>query len=659
MKRIICLILIVSLCTGLSACARDNHEDLMVTVNPSKIIKMTELNSDSASVADFGLRLFRESMKSGENTLISPLSVLCALAMTANGAREETRSQMEAVLGLDVETLNSWLSTYMSRLELSENKKLHLANSIWFKDVDSFTVNPDFLQLNADYYGAGVMKAPFDDTTCREINDWVAENTDGMIRDILDGIPDSVVMYLVNALAFDANWQEIYRETAIWDGEFTMEDGISQNVQMMHSTENTYLEDDLARGFIKYYEGGEYAFAALIPNQGISVEAYLDSLTGERLLSLLKNAQNSTVQAAMPKFELEYNMELSEVLCAMGMERAFDGGLADFTGLGTSTEGNIYISRVLHKTFIRVDGKGTKAGAATVVEMDRECAMEPMEVHVVNLDRPFVYLLIDTHTNLPFFMGTMMDPGGEILPEPELEKAPDLTVRWGNEEMVIGTGNCSWRGPAVNGQIMEYIACGSHPLDNSHALEFKAVEGDQITLSFPVAPDEIRVLRWNVDDLGNMDAQAQQVTPDHLVIPVEPGAWIYEVTAKWQRDTWGGEASYALYLERSHIHETAKTVQTVADPVTGYCGNTQTTVHRDGNDITFSGEDSVELTDILINLDYDPLRICRCRTEFTVDTEFRTGIEVNLSQAFARCERGQADLTAEQIRIIREILDRI
>lgn len=548
MRRIVSLMMIFSLCVGLAACARGKAEDLMVTVDPGEITTLTDLHKDSPVVADFGLNLFRESMESGENTLISPLSVLCALAMTANGAEEETLAQMEAVLGLDVQALNTWISSYMNRLKLNEDAKLSLANSIWFKDTESFAVNQDFLQTNADYYNAGVFKAPFDESTCRQINNWVKENTGGMIRDILDEIPESVVMYLVNALAFEANWQEIYEENAIRDGEFITEDGTRQNVQMMHSTENAYLEDDLARGFLKYYEGGGYAFAALLPNRGVSVEEYLASLTGESLISLLENAETATVQATMPRFEMEYDVEMSEILEAMGMERAFDSAKADFTGLGTSTDGNIYISRVLHKTFIRVDGKGTKAGAATVVEMDNECAIEPMEVEVVTLDRPFVYLIIDTHTNLPFFIGTMMDPGGEVLPEPELDRPPELTVVCGDEEMTVEMSSCSWEGPVVDGKNTGFIACGAPAMTPVNPEKYVDVGEEQVVLSFPVMPDEVCVRRWNYSDPASMNGAGQQMNLEDLSFTAEPGEWIYEITAKWDRDTWGGEATYNLYL---------------------------------------------------------------------------------------------------------------
>jgi serpin B len=295
----------------------------------------------------------------------------------------------------------------MKSLPNTEKYKLHLANSIWFTDDERFTVNEDFLQINADYYGAGAYKAPFDDSTLEDINNWVKKETDGMIPKVLDEIPPEAVMYLVNALAFEAEWAEIYNEYAVSDGTFTKEDGTKQSVEFMYSDESTYLEDDKAIGFKKYYKDRKYAFVALLPNEGVSVDEYIASLDGAKLNTLLSNAKNTSVSAKMPKFETEYDVEMSKVLQSMGMINAFDGNKADFSGLGTSSAGNLRINRVIHKTFISVAEKGTKAGASTVVEVTDESA--PMEVKRVFLDRPFVYMLVDCENNLPFFIGTMMD----------------------------------------------------------------------------------------------------------------------------------------------------------------------------------------------------------------------------------------------------------
>jgi serpin B len=398
----------------MTACSKVSADDLMKDVPAKAVDVLPDMDAGADAATDFGVRLFQTSMEEGKNTLISPLSVLYALAMTANGADGETLAQMQQVLGMDSDDLNCYMLAYMDLLPEAEEYKMSLANSIWFKDDPNFTVNESFLQTNADYYGSSIYKAAFDEGTRNDINNWVKEHTDEMIPEILDEIPDEAIMYLVNALAFEAQWDDVYDEFQVRDGIFTKEDGTKQDVEMMHADEYKYLSDDLATGFIKYYEGRKYAFAALLPNEGITVQQYVDSLTGSHLQKMLGDPEEIQVFTCIPKFESEYDIEMSEVLQEMGMTDAFDWRIADFSKLGTyNVDGmNICISRVLHKTFISVAEQGTKAGAATAVEMVAEGAAEIQEYREVILDRPFVYMLIDCETNLPFFIGTMMDVNG-------------------------------------------------------------------------------------------------------------------------------------------------------------------------------------------------------------------------------------------------------
>ena len=407
---IISLVLLCAMAVNLTGCATTVHaEDLMEGVTPNSVTALTDLSSGSVDATDFAIRLFKQTNEDGKNTLISPLSVLCALAMTANGAEGETREQMEAVLGMSVEELNLYLYSYINALPQGEKYKLSVANSIWFTDDDRFTVNQDFLQTNADYYGADIYKTPFDKQTLKDINNWVKNETDNMIPKVLEDIPDAAIMYLINALAFEAEWTEIYEKNQVRDKTFTKEDGTKQDVELMYSTEGKYIEDENATGFIKYYKERKYAFVALLPNEGVTVSEYVNSLDGASLAALLANAESRSVETAIPKFESEYDIEMSSILEAMGMSNAFNVTFADFTGIGDSTEGGIYISKVIHKTYIQVGEKGTKAGAVTAIEMNDGSAGPPDEIKQVYLDRPFVYMLIDCETNTPFFIGTVMD----------------------------------------------------------------------------------------------------------------------------------------------------------------------------------------------------------------------------------------------------------
>lgn len=369
---------------------------------PSEGVDLT--GPGALAATDFAVELL-QSTDSGGNILLSPVSVLSALAMTANGASGETKSQMEAVLGLPTEELNTYLQAYADSLPADKHARCSLANSVWFRDdADHLTVEQAFLDVCADYYGADLFQAPFDNSTLKDLNAWVSDRTDGMIPAILDRIPDSAMVYLVNALAFDGQWASVYRENQIHEGSFTTEDGTEQSAQMMYSQEFAYLEDDLATGFLKYYEGGTYAFAALLPNEGVTLEDYIASLTGEGLRGTLTSAQPEAVETAIPQFTAQYSTELSGILAELGMADAFDASAADFSAMGSSPDGPLYISRVLHKTFLALDAQGTRAGAATVVEADAGASAPGRTVY---LDRPFLYLLVDCEANLPLFIGAV------------------------------------------------------------------------------------------------------------------------------------------------------------------------------------------------------------------------------------------------------------
>jgi len=402
------------LCVALTGCATplSSHvTDMMVDIEPRDLSAIELSSSDEqvrgkrGEIGEFSLNIFRASL-GDENILISPLSIISALAMTANGAENETLSQMEALFQTDIGGLNEYLKAYVENLPNDKGYAVRLANSIWFRDSENFTVNEFFLQTNTDYYEADIYKAPFDETTKIDINNWVKDKTDGEIPEILKEAPsDSAVMYLVNALSFEAKWQEKYEDDDIHKGTFKNVNGEKQDAEFMHSQEEIYLETELATGFVKPYEDNQYAFVAMLPNHGVTMEDFLDSFNGEALMEILDNRQQISVDTSIPKFSAEYETKLKDTLMSLGMTDPFDTGAADFSGLGFSEIGNIFISEVIHKTKIEVDAVGTKAAAATVVTMVAGSAAP--ETKFVNLDRPFFYMIVDTEQNLPLFMGVL------------------------------------------------------------------------------------------------------------------------------------------------------------------------------------------------------------------------------------------------------------
>ncbi len=405
-KRIAAAGLALLLAAAGCGTAATKSENLMKGVTETKTVEAESPEAaERIALTDFSLGLFRESLNQQGNTVISPCSVLYALAMTANGAEGETREQMEKVLGLPVDRLNGVLKAQME----AAGAELKLANGIWVNQTSQFEANPDLLALNADVYGAEIVKAPFQQGTADEINRWVNEKTAGRVPKILDMVPEDAVLYLVNALAFDGDWAEPYHDYQVQEGTFTEEDGTAETVEYMYNRENRYLADEKARGFLKYYDGGHYAFAALLPEEGVKLQDYVRGLTGRKLQSLLRQGQDVPVNTALPKFKSEYGLELSGALQALGMTDAFDRNRADLSRLGAvPAENNLSISRVLHKAFVAVDEKGTEAGAATVVEIEETMAIEePEEIEEVYLTRPFLWMILDTETGLPVFIGTV------------------------------------------------------------------------------------------------------------------------------------------------------------------------------------------------------------------------------------------------------------
>lgn len=367
------------------------------------------------AAADFALKLLNESRSDfeGDSLLVSPLSVMLALAMTANGAEGETLEQMENVLGggMYIEDLNEQLFNYTSSLVSTDDAKFNLANAVWVTSSPTFSINKNFVRAIENTYDADIIAADLP-SSVGAINDWAKEETFGMIPSILKegDLKESTIMVLLNALAFDALWAQQPSDSACFEGVFKGTDESVQNVTYMWAEADGYIEGKNEVGIVKNYKGGNYAFLALLPDEDISIYDYIASLDGEDFLKLYdmreKAAYNVEISAKMPHFSFDCTIEMSDVLKKMGMPLAFDSSVADFDGMGHSELGNIFISRVIQKTHIDLDNSGTRAAAVTAVIMDAESGMPGnIKYYRVELDRPFVYAIIDTQTGLPIFIG--------------------------------------------------------------------------------------------------------------------------------------------------------------------------------------------------------------------------------------------------------------
>ena len=356
-----------------------------------------------------------------ENMLISPVSISTALAMTANGADGRTREEMEDVLGsgLTIDQLNEYMAYYISKLPAKDKEKVYLADSIWFKDEPSFKVYDEFLGTNKKFYNAEIYKAPFDDGTVKDINNWVNRNTNGMIPGILEkGALDpteekEMLMMLINTLYFEADWQVPYDWAP--KGEFTDINGEKREIERLGSKEREYFDLGDADAFKKPYAYGDYSFVGILPKNNDIVE-YVNNLDAEKLLAGLSECvdpDSIDLYTMIPKFEYEYGKTLNDILKEIGMPTAFDSCAADFSKINDlSVDGALplWIDKVVHKTKIEVTETGTKAAAATAVGMAGGAMYQPKKEVFVYLDRPFVYMIVDRN-NVPLFIGVVTQIG--------------------------------------------------------------------------------------------------------------------------------------------------------------------------------------------------------------------------------------------------------
>lgn len=336
-----------------------------------------------------------------QSLVLSPLSLMQLLIMLNQGAEGETSRQIEAAVGTEVVLELEKIQELLSRTENGLTVKT--ANSAWFRaEAERLSVSDSYVGILQKYFDAEAYLAPFDKSTVRDINRWCDEKTDGRIDKIIEKISDSAVVYLINALSFDAEWKDKYRAQQIHECDFTHEDGSREKVEMMYSTESRFLENEWAKGFVKPYKGG-YSFAAVLPkDESMKMSDFLGKLDSGDYATV--DMWEVSVAAGIPKFKTEYGSKLKTMLEAMGICDLFDENAADLSGMATSAEGNIFVSEIQQKAVIETDAEGTRAAAVSFAEMVGSTSMIAQTVY---LDRPFVYAIIDDETQVPIFVGVM------------------------------------------------------------------------------------------------------------------------------------------------------------------------------------------------------------------------------------------------------------
>lgn len=381
--------------------------------------KNAEIGEDFTSQAiDFSVELVKaggeKDIAAGENVLISPQSVLTDMMMAANGAATTTKTELEKVLTGTVgfEKFRKALSDYNAKLIYSDKVLFRLANSIWIReDPSRIQVKEDFLEAGRIWFNAESQVLPFDETMVDKVNEWVDKNTFGMIPVLLKDVPpETDVMHLINALAFEGAWAEQYKDVQLAkDQDFTDSKGNKQKSTMLCETTGSYLHDEKAEGFVKPYEGYDYAFVAILPDEKVGVTDYLKSLDGKAFKRFLESGERGyAVHTQIPEFSYDYSTPLNDALKAMGIRESFTSA-ADFSEMADTKSGELFIGQVTHKTHIELDKNGTKAAAVTDIAMADGTSIEPdpIKEKYIYLNRPFIYAIVQQDTGIPVFMGVV------------------------------------------------------------------------------------------------------------------------------------------------------------------------------------------------------------------------------------------------------------
>jgi len=364
----------------------------------------------------FGLKLFREIVDgdSGENVFIAPLSVSMALGMAYNGAGGATKDAMQEALelqGLDLLQVNESYRDLIQLLRgLDPAVEFRIANSIWYDEAYEF--QQDFLSVNREYFDAEVAGLDFADPgSASTINDWVAEETNGRIEEIVDSpMSPELVMFLINAIYFKGDWANPFDEELTREGTFFLADGSEKPVEMMSyakpDTVLAYLDQNEGVQVLDMKYGGKaYSMTIVLPQQPGDIGPLVAGLDSEKWQRWLDGLAQMQALVSMPKFTLEYELELNNALEALGMGVAFDPFGADFTKIYSGPQ-RAYLSKVKHKTFLDVNEEGTEAAAATSVEIG-VTSMPPMIV----VDRPFLFAIRERFSGTILFLGVLVDPG--------------------------------------------------------------------------------------------------------------------------------------------------------------------------------------------------------------------------------------------------------
>jgi len=360
----------------------------------------------------FSLDLFRKVLEydsAKENIMISPLSVSFALSMTANGANGATRDSMMLALAFEnmsIDDINSSYWDLTSKLTALDRRVLFsIANSVWVEE--RLDAKEQFINTLMKWYRAETMNFNINDPgIVSAINKWIENKTNGTIDNVINELDQNVVMLLINAIYFKGKWKYSFDKENTAEMPFYPTNGGPVSAKMMNMTAT--LKVGSGDGFLIAelpYGQGNFVMDVILPDQGITPRELVATLSSSDLSNALGSMKDTETEIFMPRFNYEYRAEMKDILSSMGMGIAFTPFVADFSNI---SDDQLFISEVIHQSFIENNEEGTEAAAVTVVIIELT-SVGPGK-NVVKLDRPFIYIIRETETNTIAFMGLTGNP---------------------------------------------------------------------------------------------------------------------------------------------------------------------------------------------------------------------------------------------------------
>jgi serpin B len=386
--------------------------------NPAKV----ETSTDPVKIAEgnnvFMMKAYKVLIEKEENIFISPYSISSALAMTYAGANGKTETEMGSALEFSANNTSFHQNFGMATESINNigakgEIQLNVANSLWLADGYKFT--DEFLRTNKTFYKTEMTNLNFAESekARKTINDWVAEKTKDKIKDLIpEGILDALTkLVLTNAVYFKAEWAEQFKKGNTEKADFTTNKNERVEAELMglkHYYE--YYEDDKVQFIEMPYKGNDASMFVLLPKKKNGLSEIEKDLTWDDILKYSSSMKRKEVLVHFPKFKMSLSYELRDLMRKLGMKDAFSKS-ADFSKMNGNKD--LYISAIIHKTFIAVDEAGTEAAAATAVVM-RMKSMPPQEKHAIfRADHPFFYFIKEKSTGTVLFAGRVVDPSAE------------------------------------------------------------------------------------------------------------------------------------------------------------------------------------------------------------------------------------------------------